>query len=203
MTIAFIGIDGSGKTTLSQKLKEELTKRGYSAVVTKPFDYLIFSPVFKIIKKIIVSSKDAKENPFLKKKNKLLLFRLWPFLALIDHWLYFLIKIKPLERKYDYVICDRFFFDFGTSFNYYGYTTNWLNNLYFKLIPKPDLTFVLDLSPEKARKREKKCAHSLEFFEFQRASYLDLAREFKLPKINSSLGVEKALERVLKKIGVN
>jgi len=206
--ISFIGVDGSGKTTLARKVKNELRKRGYSVIVIKPFRYLFLSLILKFTRRAIFLFGDKtstfnKKSSFLREKNKYLVFKLWPLLALIDHWFYFMFKIRPLARKYDYLITDRFFFDFASSYKYFGYTTEWLDKIYLKLIPKPDLTFVLDLKPELAFEREKGDVHTLDFFQLQRVYYLELIKKFKLERIDSSKKTEELEELILKKIGVN
>ena len=192
MIIAFCGMDGSGKTTLSRKLKEELAKKALSAAVVEPFKYSIFAPILKFL-----GGNERLVSAAGEKKNRFFLFKLWPILALFDHWVQFLFKIKPLEKKCDYVIADRFFFDFAASFKYFGYTTKWLDKIYLKLIPKPDLTFVLDLPPEIAMGREQKDQHSLEFFSHQRDYYIDLVERFDLQKLDALKDVSELLEEAL------
>ena len=189
MIIAFCGMDGSGKTTLSRRVKEELVKKGHSAVVIEPFEYVIWAPLLKLL-----GGGERLVSAGGEKKNNFFLFKLWPFLALFDHWAQFLFKIKTLEKKYDYIIADRFFFDFAASFKYFGYTTKWLDKLYLKLIPKTDLTFVLDLPPEIALEREQDGSHSLNFFSYQRAYYLALIEDFRLHKLNALLETEELVK---------
>lgn len=193
MIIAFSGMDGSGKTALSQKLKEELVARGYSVVVIEPFRYVVWTPLLKLFRR----GGDFVSTGGCEKRNRFFLFKLWPLLALLDHWVYFLLKIKPLKRKYDYVIADRFFFDFAGSFKYFGYTTEWLDKLYLKLVPKPDLTFVLDLPPGTALDREVKGAHTISFFISQRRYYLGLSSKFDLRCLDASSSTQELVEKVL------
>lgn len=195
MIVAFCGMDGSGKTTLSQKLKEELVKRGHLAVVIEPFRYVVWAPLLRLV-------GDGRRliSPRGEKRNRFFLFKLWPLFALLDHWVQFLFYIKPLEGRYDYIICDRFFFDFAASFAYFGYTTEWLDRLYLRLIPKPDLTFVLDLPPRIASEREEGGSHSLDFFSQQWGYYSGLAEKFGLQKIDASAPIQGLAEIVLEKV---
>jgi dTMP kinase len=187
MIIAFCGMDGSGKTTLSRALKNELIKKGYSAAVIEPFRYILFDPILKLLR------KTEGGAGFGHKKNKFWLFRLWPLLALFDHWVQFLFRIRPLAKNFDYVICDRFFWDFAASFNYFGYTTPWIEKLYLRLIPEPDITFVLDLPPEEARQREQGVPHPAEFFAPQRKFYLKIAKKHNLEILNSAQKLKSIL----------
>lgn len=195
MIIAFCGMDGSGKTTLSRGLKEELVKKGHSAVVFEPFKYVIWASLLKLL-----GGGERLVSVGSEKKNHFFLFKLWPLLALFDHWIQFLFEIKPLGKRYDYTIADRFFFDFAASFKYFGYTTKWLDKLYLKLIPKPDLTFILNLPPEIALEREQDGSHSPDFFSHQRAYYLALIEDFRLHKLNALLGTEELVKAVCKTI---
>ncbi len=189
MIIALCGMDGSGKSTLAAALKDEVEKRGRSAVVIAPYRYFLLTSLLELVKK--VRGRENKQitragNPFLLKKNKNLLFTFWPFIALVDHWTYFVFKIKPLDWRYDYVISDRFYYDFAAGYKYFGYTNSFVERLYLRLIPRADKTFVLDLDPEEARDREQGEKHKLDFFKNQREYYLKLATKFDLNLIDTS-----------------
>lgn len=173
MIIAFSGVDGSGKTTLAKALAEILRERGCSVRIVSPFRYFLWTPWLGFLRRRVVLPTLPETDSW--SGGPPALFRLWPLLALLDHWVYFLVKLRPLAKRYDYLITDRFFFDFGASFTYFGYTFPFLDRVYTKLIPEPDLGILLDVSPELAEQRETDDRHQSEFFIKQCRYYLSLA----------------------------
>lgn len=167
MLIAFCGVDGSGKTTFANKTVDYLRKEDYSVKLIKPFEYLLLKNYLK--------TKDSKV--ILNKKSKPYYYKFWGFLALIDNLLYYLVRIKPLLKKYDFVICDRYFYDFVTSFLYYGFIFKWFAKIYLNILPKPGLLFVLDVTPKLALKREKIDKHSIDFYKEQTKCYKKISQK--------------------------
>lgn len=154
--IVFSGIDGSGKTTQSIKTTELLRKRGAKAISIKVFSYLLLRYPIGLLK-ILKKNKQgfsARKNPLLNYKNKNPLCKILPFIFLIDHWLYFVFKIYPKLLIYDYVVCDRYFFDFVPSYFEFGYASDKIICLYVKLIPRPDFFFFLQIFPKAAFERK-------------------------------------------------
>ena len=174
LLVVFIGVDGSGKSTLANRTVTELEREGFDAVCIMPFEYILLSPIIALFKKKAGNGSDkrATRNPLLNEGKKNPLFQLWPFLALVDNWVYYLFRILPLLRKKQIIVCDRYFYDFVTSFEHFGFSRRSVSLIYRNLLPKPDLTFVLDVTPEVAKRREKGDCHSLPFFRAQRARYL-------------------------------
>lgn len=154
--IAFSGLDGSGKTTQAKILEEMLLGRGKNAVRIKPFSYFLLALIVSIIKR-----KNNKKtglpipNPLLNYKKKFFLCSFLPLFAVVDHWLYFLVKIWPLCFKFDYVICDRYFYDFSPNYLEFGYGSLSLIKKCLKLLPQPDYAFLLNISPRESFRRKK------------------------------------------------
>lgn len=196
MIIALMGVDGSGKTTLSYLLKNLLEKKNKKVLVVKVFDYLILRYFLKVIKVLV--NKKLKAHGFPAEKNKKLVFKLWPLVAYFDNLLFYLIKIWPLKFKYDYVICDRYFYDMAVSYSYLGFSTKWLYNLYIRIIPEPKYAFILDVNPEIAFRRAKE--FDLNYFIEQRELYLDLVRRKNFQLIDASPSPEQISDIIENKI---
>ena len=96
MLIVLSGIDGSGKTTISQALVNDFESENKSAFKLSAFGYIIFRPIINLFRLFKKGDEETSchKNPLLSCKNKNPLFKIWPFLALIDNWIYFYIKIK-------------------------------------------------------------------------------------------------------------
>lgn len=137
MFIAFEGIDGSGKSTMSTKVAEYLTNKGKDILWTRepsePYRSMIFDP----------SISDEEE---------LLLF-------MADRARHINNVIKPAIDKGQIVITDRYLL---STLAYQIYAKNKIKDLNLaidlhywitKEFAQPDLTFVLSVNAEKALER--------------------------------------------------
>lgn len=178
--IAFSGMDGSGKTTLAKKLKTYLEKKGYSIYFKHAHGYAISQDSFAIDEQNI-------------KRFRWLFMLLSPY-VLIDSWLTYLFKYKPL-LKTKTVICDRYFYDKVARLIYYGIISETLARTYLYLLPKPDRIFILDVGEKKAVARKKE--YSLEQTRNFRNIYRFIANQTKAPIIKTAGNVNKSLQNVI------
>lgn len=142
--ITFEGIDGSGKSTQIQLLEAEFEKLGISY---KTFREPGGSKLSEKIRTILLD----KENIELYSNAESLLFAAARAQLTAE-------QIKPAITKGEFVICDRFT-DSTIAYQGYGRGLN-INNL--ELINTiatdgliPDITFILDIDPQKATERLK------------------------------------------------
>ena len=148
MFIVFEGLDGSGSSTHSRLLKENLEKNGQQVAQTKEPTNL---PIGKLIRQFLQHKHKTTE------KALQLLFAA----DRLDH----LSKIiKPKQEEGKIVISDRYFFSsiaFGTLKSAEMFP--WLEELY-KDFPLPDMIFLLKVPPSECMKRIQK-REQIEFFE--------------------------------------
>ena len=142
--ITFEGIDGSGKSTQIQLLEAEFEKLGISY---KTFREPGGTKLSEKIRTILLE----KENIELYPNAESLLFAAARAQLTAE-------QIKPAITKGEFVICDRFT-DSTIAYQGYGRGLN-INNL--ELINTiatdgliPDITFILDIDPQKATERLK------------------------------------------------
>jgi len=142
--ITFEGIDGSGKSTQIQLLEAEFEKVGISY---KTFREPGGTKLSEKIRTILLD----KENIELYSNAESLLFAAARAQLTAE-------QIKPAITKGEFVICDRFT-DSTIAYQGYGRGLN-INNL--ELINTiatdgliPDITFILDIDPQKATERLK------------------------------------------------
>ena len=142
--ITFEGIDGSGKSTQIQLLEAEFEKLGISY---KTFREPGGTKLSEKIRAILLD----KENIELYSNAESLLFAAARAQLTAE-------QIKPAITKGEFVICDRFT-DSTIAYQGYGRGLN-INNL--ELINTiatdgliPDITFILDIDPQKATERLK------------------------------------------------
>ena len=167
MFISFEGIDKSGKTTQAKLLADFLVDRNCSVVLTKEPGGTALG---EKIKKIIL--EDRRVDPLTEL-----------FLYLADRAQHVQEVIKPALKQGKIVISDRYI---DASLAYQGYGRGLSIELIDKLNKKatggiePDITFLLDLEPEKAFLRTKKVdrieRENLSFHKRVREGYLEIAR---------------------------
>jgi len=154
--IAIEGIDGSGKTTVAEFLKNRLMEIGYEVILLKePTD----SPWGRKIKESYSSRLSPEEELELFLKDR-------EYDAKEN--------IIPALEKGMVVIMDRYYYSTIAYQGALGFDTEELRDRNEKIAPKPDLLIVLDLPPEKALKRVKKRG---EPNEFEKSEYLRKVRE--------------------------
>ena len=170
--ITFEGIDGSGKSTQIQLLEAEFEKLGISC---KTFREPGGTKLSEKIRTILLD----KENIELYSNAESLLFAAARAQLTAE-------KIKPAITKGEFVICDRFT-DSTIAYQGYGRGLN-INNL--ELINTiatdgliPDITFILDIDPQKATERLKTVnpdrmeAAGIDFFKKIRQGYCQIREQ--------------------------
>ena len=170
--ITFEGIDGSGKSTQIQLLEAEFEKLGISY---KTFREPGGTKLSEKIRTILLD----KENIELYSNAESLLFAAARAQLTAE-------QIKPAITKGEFVICDRFT-DSTIAYQGYGRGLN-INNL--ELINTiatdgliPDITFILDIDPQKATERLKTVnpdrmeAAGIDFFKIIRQGYCQIREQ--------------------------
>ncbi len=162
--ITFEGIEGAGKSTQIEILSERLKKRGIKTLTT-------FEP---------------GDTELGKKIRELLLNPSLPINPLSELLLYFADRLQHIEEKINpflskgfVVICDRFT---DSTLAYQGYgrgiSIELITTLQKILLNnfKPDITVLLDLSPEIGLERNKKIKKN-DKFEFETLPFHNRVRE--------------------------
>ena len=177
--IVFEGVNGTGKTTLSNAVSEycsNLCSKTNLKFNVYYFGWKPFLPTTKLLSKIVnkkgegiykksTSDKLIKSTPKLDLKMEL--FFLYVF---IEDFLRYLFHIRHKLRKREIVICDRYFYH---MYGQYPYARNSLFMKFLvKIFPTPDVTFLLTAHLETLVERRKDVSKSN--LERQAEQYLDL-----------------------------
>lgn len=146
LMIAFMGCDGSGKSTLINGLISSMP----DFLIFRNYAYHHLYPKHGSIQKNV---PNPHEQPLRGKwmSNLKLLVMLYRYL-----WGYIRYVYPQLVRSH-LVIFDRYYYDLGVdSVRYRHGGSKWLTKLVGKLVPKPSITFVVDVSPKiiQTRKQE-------------------------------------------------
>lgn len=191
--ITFEGIEGVGKSTQINLLKDYIESRGLSASI---FREPGSTSIGENIRSILL---DSKEN--LSKESELLLM----FAARAQ-----LISEKVKISNTDFILFDRFY-DASVAYQGYGrgLSVDFINNLIsFINCPQPDLTFLLDISVENGFKRkiddvkDRIESSGDEFFENVRQGYLEIAKSQpeRIKVIDAMGSIEDINKEIIKEV---
>lgn len=199
MIIAFMGNDGSGKTTLTILFTTKLKKLGFNVERRICTKYLILG--FLQEKLIRKNNLDKMREHLLRNSYHKNILRIWPLLVFLDCLLTFL--YLSLLKRHKIVVFDRYFYDFLLGFEDEG-ISNKIVEKFFLLLPKPDMGFILDVSPEIAYQRKKNIdPMDLDYYEDRRKRYLSLASKLDVYLINTEKSIEECINEIFKAVRIN
>lgn len=179
LLISFSGYDGVGKSTQVELLSKYFKSKGKKVYVTEEmFGYFLLRSIIGLLRSVTGSQSAGPV-----KKNKNLLPKLWFIPAFLDIWLMYFFKIRPILKKYDFIIADRFYTDIWVNLLYYGYLPKWAFIL-VKLLPKSDISILLMVDPEIVLKREREFSTS--YYRVQSKIYKLLADQISVNIVDAS-----------------
>lgn len=198
--ITFEGGEGSGKTTIAKKVKEQLSKEGYHVVLTRePGGVEIAEEIRNII-------HDVK-NTNMDKKTEALLYAASRRQHLVE-------KVIPALEEDCIVICDRYI---DSSLVYQGIARGigieeiYQMNLFATENILPIRTLFFDIKPEDGLKRvyenkdrevNRLDLETLDFHQKVYDGYLKLCDKYpdRIIKIDASQNIEGVFNQVIEKI---
>ena len=199
--IVFEGVEGCGKSFQSKKLLINLKKKNIKTLLTREPGG---TKSAELIRNLILKDYFNKEN---KEKFDKYTDTLLYLAARNEH---IKNKIKPALKKKIIVICDRFI-DSTLAYQVYGkkININFINNIHKFILNgiKPNLTFVLKVSPNSSKlrlknRRSKNRYDNFSQFFYTKAqkSFLKIAKNKKNYFILDSSNNDNNLEKKILKI---
>lgn len=187
--IVFTGMDGCGKTTQVELIKNRLIKNGYKVFATKqPTDNVRKSELYKVF----VNSSDHKNYDY----------RSFIFLTISDRLQHSNIVIREKLEKGYIVLMDRYFYTSVANLRARGYRNDkWIYEV-SKYLPKPDLIIYLKIDTKTSIKRvikRKKTGNDFIDGNFQKKlnkEYELLSRKNGFEIINSNLGINQISDNI-------
>lgn len=193
MIIAFMGNDGSGKTTISKEIFNFFKECGFETIYKHEYEYSLLSSVYKLIGK---DRLQKSRDEMLIRKKKSLKYDIWPILVWMDTFLKHL-YFKVFMRK-TIIVLDRYAYDQYLSFRYLGNMRRITEWLYLRF-PKPDIGIVMAVRPDIAFERKKQTHnYPLIFYKEQTQEYLDLSRKLQLSLITTDEDLQNTVKKVVR-----
>jgi thymidylate kinase len=171
LLICFTGIDGSGKTTQAKLLLDWLKSNNIKSIyVWSRGEVLIIRRLFLFFGRSLLGTTDREiasdekaHREYQSRKSKLMensLVRiLWSVMTYVEHLIQINLEIRPKLRDGCAVVCDRYLWDSSIDMaTLNNKDPEWLsggyNRLVWKFVPKPTITFFIDIPTEEAMKRK-------------------------------------------------
>jgi thymidylate kinase len=213
--ISFSGMDGAGKSTQIAHLQSIAESHGLKVTIRTFWDNVVVLSRYRegFVKKVFKSESGigSPEKPVNRRDKNV---RGW-HLNLFRHGLYGLDAlhlphvIRGARREgADVIIMDRYIHDELANLPLDNPATRTYIRTVAKLVPRPDIAFVLDADPEAARAR--KPEYPVDFLHKCRAAYLELANLLGTITVVPALSlpeakhvVELSFRRILQNRGIN
>ena len=204
LLICFIGIDGSGKTTLANALALAMRERGIrSQYVYNRFEPLLLKPFIWLGKALFLRGKDMfKEyDEYSSTKRRLFQNRLISFFyeysLTFDYLLQAMVKIRlPLMRGRN-LVCDRYIYDtvitdLAPSLSYSEEKIEKMLKRFTRLFPVPELVFLVDV-PEEIALQRKNDIPSINYLKERRRLYLLVKKHRDIIFLDGSRDLEELM----------
>ncbi len=186
--IVLSGVDGTGKSTWTTRVCEELRRNGYKCRVVRFYKYLILSQIRKP-----PSTEGLSKTPPRKRSR---LFFLRPYLAFFDNFLLYLTRVFPANWRGEYVVCDRFIWDNYVKHKALGYRM-WRIVV---LLVKPKHGIILDVSPQVSRQRTERRDFHYEYtfdeLNQERRDFSAIGRRLGYPVISTEQSLPKTWKEI-------
>ena len=209
LLVSFSGLDGSGKSTQIENLRQMLHARGLTTRLLAFWDNVVVLSRYRenFVHRVYGSEKGigAPDRPVNRRDKNV---RKW-YLSVVRHGLYLLdaIHLAIVVRRArsgdaDVIILDRYIYDELANLPLSNSISKIFVRLVSAFVPRPDVAYLLDADPEVARAR--KPEYPIEFLHECRRSYSLLAGIAgcmtiipPLPLSDAKSAVEKEMARVL------
>ncbi|HXS74944.1 MAG TPA: hypothetical protein VN753_02125 [Terracidiphilus sp.] len=201
-TISFSGVDGAGKTTQIDNLCVFLTDQGVRYKVFRFWDDIAQLTniregtghrVFKGEKGI--GRPDAPVNRRDKNVRGFPMTCIRMFLYLVDAVSTRRVFKHALQGDAELIIFDRYTYDELANLNLKNPFVRAYVGLIMWLVPRPDVSFLLDADPEAARAR--KPEYPIDFVRLNRQAYFDLDRLIGGLTVIPPVAIEEAKKQVV------
>jgi len=183
LLIVVSGMDGSGKTTISDRIDSLFKSQGQDAQVYHGHGYSVSENSFGFGERAV-------------KRCKRVFSLLLPF-AYFDNLFTFYFKYRRMLSK-KALVTDRYFYDKLARMLFFGICGEAVAKLYLRCLPRPDFVFFLDVGPQAAFERKNEYSpHELARF---RQIYLFIARALGADIIDTTRPLEECMDKIASRL---
>jgi thymidylate kinase len=196
--ITISGLDGSGKSTQIEMLKKHLESQNKRVFYFHAIKHGLAKKIvdfrnnYCMICRLSGKCKIQYEERSVTKANKLQLYFRKLFLK-IDIWRFRLLSNKLLNKKYDYILSDRYFYDSIINIEY----LNGDSTSIIKVEPiKPSTAIYLQADPQIIMSRDRKPDQGIEYLKKKKERYDKKALDWNLKIINGNRNKEEIFQEI-------
>jgi thymidylate kinase len=203
--ISFSGMDGAGKSTQIEMLRERLHQAGFRVSLLAFWDDVaMLTGVREFSGHTLFKGEKGVGSPTKPVNRRDKNVRSW-YMTAVRFALYFLdavslciVVAKQRRAGADVVIFDRYLHDELANLNLNHGISRIYARLLLAMTPHPDIAYLLDADPIQAR--ERKPEYPVDFLHQNRAAYLALSKMAGQMTVIPPLPVAEAVQRVLEEI---
>jgi thymidylate kinase len=205
LLVSFSGVDGSGKTTQIEALLSWLAETGLRVRLLRFWDDIaVLGRARETMSHTLFKSEKGIGSPEKPVQRRDKNVRAW-YMTGVRLYLYFLdaarlafVIATASRRDADVIIFDRFLYDEVANLDLGNRMARAYAKLLLRLVPRPDIAFLLDADPAQARAR--KPEYPLDFIRSNRAAYLALVELTDGVTVIEPLPAEDVTELVLREV---
>lgn len=200
--VSFSGIDGAGKSTQIEALRERLLQSGLRVSMLAFWDDVsMLTGVREFSGHTLFKGEKGVGSPDKPVNRRDKNVRSW-YMTTVRFFLYFLdalslcaVVAKQRRSDADVIIFDRYLHDELANLKLESGISRAYAHFLLTITPQPDIAYLLDADPEQARKR--KPEYPVEFLHQNRATYLLLSKMGGQMTVIPPLPVAEASQRIL------
>lgn len=208
--ISFVGIDGSGKTTLAHLLADEMRARGFKcSYIYGRYKPILAKPLVLLGKYWVTRNHNIKKYSDYSRakmsvaKKHSLISSIYVSILLSEYIMQITLKILIPQMMGNIIICDRYVYDTvindipRTDANLFGIKKT--IDMLFNIAPKPDLAFHIVI-PEDIAFRRKDDTPSVDYLIERSGFYNYFAEEYKMINLDGTKSTETLKNEVMRQV---
>lgn len=202
--ITLSGVDGSGKSTQVELLREHLLSQGKKVAYFHAVEFSLANKIARCLK---------GEKAFEPGKEKAVTRASWLSVVLREKFLlidmirFCFLRSKLRRQGYDYLLSDRSFFDSIVNLEYLAKNVHFLSwliqwgiDFLAKYTPKGDLRFYFDLAPETIMSRDRVPEQGIDYLRTKMELFKKRTTPWSLITINAEQTKEDIFQDILESL---